>query len=152
MMKRSSISRSRSVAIEASMKGWRQPPAYSLRYAIMMCASASSRAFRSVSAMIRSRVRGHSVIAWLRPAARRLSRNRFLPSRSRLRSEVVPVWFEQKDGSFWINGGKNRGWFKHLQRDPRITLLLIDPKEMFRWAQVEGRMVNWADDPGGDHI
>jgi len=66
--------------------------------------------------------------------------------------EVVPVWFEQKDGSFWINGGKNRGWFKHLQRDPRITLLLIDPKQMFRWAQVEGRMVNWAEDPGGDHI
>src|ERR1700737_2197891 len=57
-----------------------------------------------------------------------------------------------KDGSFWINGGTNRGWFKHLQRDPRITLLLIDPKEMFRWAQVEGRMVNWAEDPGGDHI
>src|SRR5437867_6905070 len=90
MMKRSSISRSRSVAIEASMKGWRQPPAYSLRYAIMMCASASSRAFRSVLAMIRSRVRGHSVIGWLRPAARRLSRKRFLPSRSRLRSAVGP--------------------------------------------------------------
>ncbi|HXM53501.1 MAG TPA: pyridoxamine 5'-phosphate oxidase family protein [Candidatus Binatus sp.] len=66
--------------------------------------------------------------------------------------EIVPVWFEQKDGSFWINGGTNRGWFKHLQRDPRITLLLIDPKEMFRWAQVEGRMVNWAEDPGGEHI
>src|SRR6266702_4801559 len=37
--------------------------------------------------------------------------------------EIVPVWFEQKDGSFWINGGTNRGWFKHLERDPRITLL-----------------------------
>jgi len=66
--------------------------------------------------------------------------------------EVVPVWFEQKDASFWINGGTNRGWFKHLQRDPRITLLLVDPKQMFRWAQVEGRMVNWAEDPGGEHI
>src|SRR5256885_15942335 len=53
--------------------------------------------------------------------------------------EMVPVWFEQQDGSFWINGGTNRGWFKHLQRDPRITLLLIDPKNMWRWAQVEGR-------------
>ena len=66
--------------------------------------------------------------------------------------EMVPVWFEQQDGSFWINGGTNRGWFKHLQRDPRITLLLIDPKNMWRWAQVEGRMVNWAEDPGGEHI
>ena len=66
--------------------------------------------------------------------------------------QLNPVWFEQQDGSFWINGGTNRGWFKHLQRDPRITLLLIDPKNMWRWAQVEGRMVNWAEDPGGEHI
>ncbi len=66
--------------------------------------------------------------------------------------QMNPVWFEYEDGSFWINGGTNRGWFKHLQRDPRVTLLLIDPKDMFRWAQVEGKMVGWAEDPGGDHI
>jgi len=23
---------------------------------------------------------------------------------------------------------------------------------MFRWAQVQGRMVDWAEDPGGEHI
>ena len=34
--------------------------------------------------------------------------------------EQVPVWFEYRDGSFWINGGTNRGWVKHLERDPRI--------------------------------
>jgi PPOX class probable F420-dependent enzyme len=66
--------------------------------------------------------------------------------------QVVPVWFEYRDGSFWVNGGTNRGWFKHLQREPRVTLLLLDPKDMFRWAQVEGRMVKWAEDPGGEHI
>src|SRR2546425_5140133 len=66
--------------------------------------------------------------------------------------EMVPVWFEFKDGSFWINGGTNRGWFKHLQRDPRITLLLIDPKNMWRWAQGQGRMGNWGEDPGGGDI
>ena len=66
--------------------------------------------------------------------------------------QINPVWYEFKDGSLWINGGKNRGWFKHLQRDPRVTLLLIDPKDMFRWAQVQGKMVHWEDDPGGEHI
>jgi PPOX class probable F420-dependent enzyme len=66
--------------------------------------------------------------------------------------EQVPVWYEFADDSFWINGGTNRGWFKHLQRDPRVTLLLVDPKQMFRWAQVQGRMVNWEEDPGGEHI
>ena len=66
--------------------------------------------------------------------------------------QVNPVWFEYKEGSFWVNGATSRGWFKNLQRDPRVTLLLLDPKDMFRWAQVEGRMVKSADDPGGDHI
>ncbi|MDQ6710772.1 MAG: pyridoxamine 5'-phosphate oxidase family protein [Candidatus Dormibacteraeota bacterium] len=66
--------------------------------------------------------------------------------------EMVPVWFEQKDGSFWINGATTRGWFKHMQRDPRITLMLVDPKNMWRWAQVEGKMVEWAEDPNGEHI
>ena len=66
--------------------------------------------------------------------------------------ETAPVWFEFVDGRVWINGGTNRIWFKHLQRDPRLTLLFIDPKNMFRWASMEARMVKWADDPGGDHI
>ncbi|HVH65454.1 MAG TPA: pyridoxamine 5'-phosphate oxidase family protein [Candidatus Acidoferrum sp.] len=66
--------------------------------------------------------------------------------------ETNPIWFEYVDGRLWVNGGTNRFWFKHLQRDPRVTLLFIDPKNMFRWAAVEGRMVNWVDDPGGDHI
>ena len=66
--------------------------------------------------------------------------------------EEVPVWFEFAGGFFWINGGTNRGWFKHLERDPRITLLLVDPKNMWRWSQVLGRMVKWEEDQGGEHI
>ncbi len=66
--------------------------------------------------------------------------------------QTNPVWFEYQDGSIWVNGGTNRGWFKHLQRDPRVTLLFIDAKNMFRWASIEGRMVHWADDSGGEHI
>src|SRR5947199_324914 len=71
MRKRFCIRRSRSVAMEASMKGCFQPPAYSLRYDTMMCRSASSRASRSVSAMMTSRVTGHSAGGAVRPAAAR---------------------------------------------------------------------------------
>lgn len=66
--------------------------------------------------------------------------------------QLNPVWFEYSDGSFWINGGTGRGWFKHLERDSRLTMLLLDPRDMFRWAQIEGRMVSWEEDSGGDHI
>src|SRR2546425_937157 len=56
----------------------------------MMCCSASSRALRSVSAMMRSRVSGHSAIGSVRLAALRFSRNWRLPSSRRLRSAVGP--------------------------------------------------------------
>ena len=36
--------------------------------------------------------------------------------------------------------GPKRGWFTHLRRDPRVTLLVLDPKNMFRWAQIQGRL------------
>jgi PPOX class probable F420-dependent enzyme len=66
--------------------------------------------------------------------------------------QANPVWFEYTDGRLWVNGGTNRTWFKHLERDPRVTLLFIDPKNMFRWGSIEGRMVKWAEDAGGEHI
>ena len=51
------------------MNGCFQPPAYSLRYETMMWRSASSRASWSVSAMMTSRVSGHSVMGAVRPTA-----------------------------------------------------------------------------------
>src|SRR5712691_3734176 len=81
---------SRSVATDASMKGCFHPPAYSLRYETMMCRSASSRASLSVSAMMTSRVSGHSARGAVRPAAARSARNCFLPLRRRDRSAVGP--------------------------------------------------------------
>ncbi|TME79544.1 MAG: hypothetical protein E6I43_14385 [Chloroflexi bacterium] len=66
--------------------------------------------------------------------------------------EMVPVWFEQQDGSFWINGGTNRGWFKHLQRDRELTMLLVDPKTPDRYAQIKGRLVSLIPDPTAEFI
>jgi pyridoxamine 5'-phosphate oxidase-like protein len=66
--------------------------------------------------------------------------------------EQVPVWFEYADGSFWINGGTNRGWFKHMQRDPRITAAPGRSEANVSLGPGQGRIVNWAEDPGGEHI
>ena len=55
-----------------------------------MCRSASSRASVSVSAMMTSRVRGHSAMGAVSPARARLSRNCFLPAMSRGNSAVGP--------------------------------------------------------------
>jgi PPOX class probable F420-dependent enzyme len=66
--------------------------------------------------------------------------------------QMTPIWFEYRDGQIWLNGGPNRDWFKHLKRDPRITLLLVDPKNMFRWVQIQGRLSDASFEGADDHI
>ncbi len=66
--------------------------------------------------------------------------------------QMNPVWYEYRDGLIWLNGGPKRGWFKHMQLDPRVTLLVLDPKNMFRWAQIQGRLVDTSTEGADDHI
>ena len=63
-----------------------------------------------------------------------------------------PVWYEYRDGQIWLNGGPNRGWFKHLERDPRITLFLMDSAKLFRWAQIQGRLASTSVEGADEHI
>ncbi len=66
--------------------------------------------------------------------------------------QMNPVWYEYRDGQIWLNGGPDRGWFKHLQRDPRMTLLLLDSRNPFRWAQMQGRLAGSTFDGADEHI
>ena len=65
---------------------------------------------------------------------------------------MTPVWYEYRDGQIWLNGGPQRDWFKHLRRDPRVTLLVLDPKNMFRHVQIQGRLADWTTEGADDHI
>jgi PPOX class probable F420-dependent enzyme len=66
--------------------------------------------------------------------------------------QMTPLWYEYRDGQIWLNGGPNRDWVKHLQRDPRLTLLVLDPKNMFRHAQIQGRLADRTAEGADDHI
>jgi PPOX class probable F420-dependent enzyme len=66
--------------------------------------------------------------------------------------EMVPVWYEYSNGQIILNGGPGRDWFKHMQRDPRVTLLVLDPKNMFRWARIQARYAGSTTDGADDHI
>jgi PPOX class probable F420-dependent enzyme len=61
--------------------------------------------------------------------------------------QLNPVWFELKDGFIWLNSNTNRAWPKNLQRDPDLTMLLVDPKTPDRYAQIRGRLVSLIPDP-----
>jgi PPOX class probable F420-dependent enzyme len=66
--------------------------------------------------------------------------------------QLSPVWFEHRDGLIWLNGGPTRDWFRHIQRTGQATLLLVDPKNMFRWAQIQARFLDSTKDGADDHI
>jgi pyridoxamine 5'-phosphate oxidase-like protein len=67
--------------------------------------------------------------------------------------QINPVWFDYKEGTIRLNGGENRGWLKHARKDrDRITIFFIDPKNMWRYAQLQGRIVRTTTEGAGDHI
>jgi PPOX class probable F420-dependent enzyme len=66
--------------------------------------------------------------------------------------QMSPVWFEFRDGLIWLNGGPKRDWFRHISRDGQASLLLVDPKNMFRWAQIQARLVDSTAEGADEHI
>jgi len=66
--------------------------------------------------------------------------------------QLNPVWFELKGGFIWLNSNTSRAWPKNLQRDPEVTMLLVDPKVPDRYAQIHGRLVSLIPDPQHEFI
>lgn len=66
--------------------------------------------------------------------------------------QLNPIWFELDDGYFVVNSNTRRSWPKNLQRDKEATLLLIDPKEPERYAQIRGRLSDVIPDPNVEVI
>lgn len=66
--------------------------------------------------------------------------------------QMNPAWFELRDGFIWLNSWEGSRWMEHIRRDNNVTLLFMDPKNMFRWAQVQGRLVETTPDAGDAHV
>ena len=72
-----------------------------------------------------------------------LQDNPFVGTLTTLRADGSPhstvVWVDT-DGDDVVRFNTPRGSLKdrHLQRDPRVSLVVIDPAEMYRWVGVTG--------------
>ena len=60
-----------------------------------------------------------------------------LPS-GRLQTQML--WAAIKDGSLVLNTETHRRRYKNLQKDPRITVLIRDESDPYRYAEVRGRV------------
>ncbi len=48
------------------------------------------------------------------------------------------VWVDEDGGDLLFNTLIGRAKERHLRRDPRVTVLVIDPADQYRWLAVSG--------------
>ena len=48
------------------------------------------------------------------------------------------VWVDVDDDGLSFNTAAGRAKPRHLERDPRISLLVVDPENTYRWLSVSG--------------
>src|SRR4051794_41180088 len=66
--------------------------------------------------------------------------------------QMNPIWYEYRDGYFWLNSWRGSDWMRHIERDGDVTLLVQDPQDIGRWAQVQGKLVETSAEHGPAHI
>ena len=82
--------------------------------------------------------------------------NPFVGTVTTLRADGSPhstvVWVDT-DGDDVVRFNTPRGnlKYRHLERDPRISLVVIDPAEMYRWVGVTGT-AELTEEGADDHI
>jgi PPOX class probable F420-dependent enzyme len=49
------------------------------------------------------------------------------------------VWQSVENGHVAVNSARGRQWPSNLERDPHVTLLVVDPENPYSYVQVRGR-------------
>jgi len=57
----------------------------------------------------------------------------------------VVIHYTLAEDHIWLNGRSDRGWVKHVQRDPRATLVVHDPEDYLHYVSVRGLASRLAD-------
>jgi PPOX class probable F420-dependent enzyme len=48
------------------------------------------------------------------------------------------VWVDVDDDGPMLNTASGRAKERHLRRDPRLSLVVVDPEDQYRWVSVSG--------------
>ena len=71
-----------------------------------------------------------------------LDENPFVGIVTTLRDDGSPhatvVWVDVMNGAVGFNTARGRAKDRYLQRDPRASLLVIDPSDPYKWVAVSG--------------
>ena len=68
----------------------------------------------------------------------------FVATVTTLREDGSPqstvVWLDVDDGGVSFNTALGRAKPKHLERDPRASVLVVDPTDPYKWVSIDGRV------------
>ncbi len=62
------------------------------------------------------------------------------------------VWCNSDEEYVLVNSVVGRVKDKNIRRDPRITLLALDPNDAYRWIEVQGEVEEIEEEGAVDHI
>ena len=72
-----------------------------------------------------------------------LDENPYVGIATTLRDDGSPhttvVWVDTENGKVSFNTARGRAKERHLDKDPRVSLLMLDPNDPFKWVSVSGR-------------
>jgi PPOX class probable F420-dependent enzyme len=64
----------------------------------------------------------------------------------------TPIWFNTDGNHILINSAKGRVKDRNMRRDPRVALVIIDPKDPYRYVQIRGKVVEITTNGAREHI
>ena len=54
--------------------------------------------------------------------------------------QATIMWFQYEDGALLFTTTTDRIKFRNMQKDPRATLVVLDPANMYKWVTVQGTL------------
>jgi PPOX class probable F420-dependent enzyme len=72
-----------------------------------------------------------------------IAENPYVATVTTLRRDGSPhatiVWVDAENGTISFNTAVGRAKERHLRNDPRISLIVVDPKNTYQWVSISGR-------------
>lgn len=64
--------------------------------------------------------------------------------------QTTPLWYLWRDGRVWISLVEGRQKLRNLRRDPRISVVVVDPADPTRYLELRGHVDELTPDPDLD--